>query len=170
MILILAVGLTGFWIITKTGQKQNNSESVKQKEIVVSEPSPTMETPSVTPAITSPKPTTPVNPSQKVSLKDTVPPKAYILSPANNSRVRTPVKIVANVTDNVKIDRVEFYAGSSDYQLIGTVYQPPYEVIWTPSKGFDGYGNQSNIPIYLKAYDSSGNYSSENGIAVYLDR
>jgi len=101
--------------------------------------------------------------------KDTTPPKAYILSPESGQHVRAPVKIVANVTDNVKVDRVEFYAGSSNYQHIGTVTQAPFEVFWTPVSGFNGYGNANNIPVYIKAFDSSGN-RSDSSISVFLDQ
>ncbi|PIZ62682.1 hypothetical protein COY16_03640 [Candidatus Roizmanbacteria bacterium CG_4_10_14_0_2_um_filter_39_13] len=96
--------------------------------------------------------------------KDTTAPKAYILEPEDNAVVTlgTDVKIVANVTDDVQIDRVEFYAGSGDYQHIGTVKQAPFEVIWNVDSRFDG---SINIPVYIKAFDSSGN-RADSSIAV----
>ncbi|PIR88368.1 MAG: hypothetical protein COU09_02650 [Candidatus Harrisonbacteria bacterium CG10_big_fil_rev_8_21_14_0_10_44_23] len=102
----------------------------------------------------------PIVPSKNIttptSQTDITSPQAFILEPKDNAVVTlgTDVKIVANVTDNVKVDRVEFYAGSGDYQLIGTVRKAPFEVIWNVDNRFE---NSVNIPVYIKAFDTSGN-------------
>ena len=95
-------------------------------------------------------------PTQSIQqYQDTTPPKVYILSPEENQHIRTPFKIVTNVTDNIKVDHVDFYAGSSRHQYIGTVRQAPYEIMWTP-QGF-GSNYTTNIPIEAIAYDTAGN-------------
>jgi len=103
--------------------------------------------------------------SSPTPAKDTDAPKAYILEPTDNAVVTlgTDVKIVANVTDDVQVDRVEFYAGSSDYQYIGTVKQAPFEVMWNVDSRFDG---SINIPVYIKAFDTAGNQSSSAILVV----
>ncbi|KKQ02056.1 MAG: hypothetical protein US11_C0001G0015 [Candidatus Roizmanbacteria bacterium GW2011_GWA2_36_23] len=148
---------------------------VQSKKILSSAPTPESKKPESTLAV---KPTsvestivptitlTALNTTNLGSVKvDTTPPEAYILEPKNNSEFvyGTEVKIVANVTDNIKVDRVEFYAGSSDYQLIGIVRTSPYEVNWKLDSRFE---HSINIPVYIKAFDTSGNRNSNIGGSI----
>lgn len=165
VILGLIVSSTYFFL-------QSRKFGINTKIFTDQQPVRTQLIPSITPTITeSPNIVVSNQPivATNIPEKDVTPPKAFILSPEDRTHVRSGVKIVANVTDDVKVDRVEFYAGSSDYQRIGVVRQAPFEVIWIPSDGFSGYGNKNNIPIYIKAYDSSGNYGGSS-ISVYLDQ
>lgn len=89
--------------------------------------------------------------------KDITPPKVYILTPENNSRINGGmVQITANVTDDVKVDRVEFFIGPENTP-IATLTTPPYNYNWDTSR----YMNGRNIPLEVRAYDSSGNRSSQ---------
>ncbi|MBP9690632.1 hypothetical protein KBD81_00985 [Candidatus Woesebacteria bacterium] len=170
--LISVILVAGFVFTTNSSESTEVSNDVSTESTIINTPSPTEHvTPSeqikenIPPTSTA----TPVAPSKKAATTtpqtDTTSPQAFILEPTNNAVVTfgADVKIVANVTDNVKVDRVEFYAGSSDYQRIGTVHQAPFEVIWNVDSRFE---NSINIPVYIKAFDTSGNRADSSILVV----
>ncbi|MCR4329439.1 MAG: Ig-like domain-containing protein [Candidatus Roizmanbacteria bacterium] len=104
-----------------------------------------------------------VTPSgESVPTEDTQPPLVVIVSPKRNETMADMVKIVVNATDNVGVNRVEFYAGSGNYPPIGVVSNPPYELLWNKNEKFAG---ANNIPLTVVAYDNAGNKSSD-GIQI----
>lgn len=88
-------------------------------------------------------------------VKDTVPPVVYILEPRDGGKFKSGiVKVVANVTDNIKVNRVEFFFGPENTPM-ATVAQAPYEYNWDASK----FVHAMNVPIQVRAYDDAGNKS-----------
>lgn len=103
-------------------------------------------TPTLTPIPTKTPTPTPV--------RDTIAPSVKITNPLNESYVNrnTTVTIKASATDNISIDKVEFYIGSS---LRCTDKIPSYTCSWKiPSTRGISY------TVTATAYDAAGNTSS----------
>lgn len=131
----------------------SNSSPYPKSSIIRTKPTKKLE------KLVSPK----VTPSgESVPTEDTQPPLVIIVSPKRNETIADMVKIVVNATDNVGVNRVEFYAGSGNYPPIGVVSNPPYELLWNKNDKFSG---ASNIPLTVVAYDNAGNKSSD-GIQI----
>lgn len=84
---------------------------------------------------------------------DTTPPTVSLTAPAENSSLTGTVTVGATATDDVAINRVEFYANS---KLIGTATRSPYNISWDTTTVQNG---QSTLTV--KAYDAAGNVSSD---------
>jgi hypothetical protein len=89
---------------------------------------------------------------------DTQPPTVAITAPATSAWVRGSVSVSANAADNVAVDHVAFFDGST---LIGTDTSAPYSVPWATSG--DGPHN-----LTATAFDTSGNSASDTR-AVSVD-
>ena len=92
-----------------------------------------------------------IPPPGPVKLPDTQPPTTNITAPANNSRVNraTQVTIKATASDNVGVNKVEFYVNNA---LTCTDKTAPYTCGWSvPRKMNLKYNLQS------KGYDAKGN-------------
>ncbi len=81
---------------------------------------------------------------------DNTPPIANILHPRNGSVVVDTVNILAKVTDNIGIQRVELYI---DGEKRGTLTAPPWKFEWIVSQLT--YGSEHSLVLY--AYDTNQN-------------
>mgnify|MGYP001572454800 CR=1 FL=1 len=81
---------------------------------------------------------------------DNTPPVVTIDEPADNALVRGVITIKATATDNVGIDRVEFYRDADI--LLGQDTVAPYSFSWDSKTVADG-----SHSLYAKAYDRAGN-------------
>ena len=100
-------------------------------------------------------------------MSDPFDPTARITSPAENSEIEGANAVFsANVTDNVGVDRVEFYV---DYDLVGThttgegADGDGYSVEWDASVASSGWHYFDVV-----AYDVSG-HRTETGVRAYVD-
>ncbi|MEK7153392.1 MAG: Ig-like domain-containing protein, partial [Patescibacteria group bacterium] len=92
---------------------------------------------------------------------DTTSPTASITSYANGALVRSTASIVASATDNVGVDKVEFYI---DGTLKNTTNVSPYNYSWNTA----GYADGTHILI-AKAYDAAGNMGTSANVSVIVD-
>ena len=95
------------------------------------------------------------------SLIDNIPPDVNIVNPLNGQIVSGTVNVVAEATDNVGVDRVEFFI---DGILRQTVSAPPYNYLWNTDPENAGDHN-----LYAKAFDLSGNSGISPVITVTVD-
>lgn len=89
-----------------------------------------------------------------------VPPTVELKSPTEGSFVRGTTKIVAQATDNIGIDLVEFYVNG---EYAGYDLEAPYEFPWNTTAAADGPAT-----LTARAYDLSGN-AGEGSISVSVD-
>jgi len=80
---------------------------------------------------------------------DTTPPTVEITSPAANATVSGVVSISTRVTDNVGIEVVRFYAGTT---LLGEDGIAPYEWLWNTTTRAPGA-----VQLQVVAVDLAGN-------------
>lgn len=92
---------------------------------------------------------------------DITPPIVSILNPVNNQVVSGNVNIVAEASDNVEVDRVEFYI---DGLLETTVNDRPFDYLWNTTPV-----NLGLHTIFARAYDTSNNTSASPTISVTVD-
>ena len=91
---------------------------------------------------------------------DTIVPVVSLTLPGGKIGPGTEVAIGATATDNLALDRVEFYA---DGTLIGTKTSAPFSVSYTtPSSG------SGTVSIEAKAYDKAGNSSNDTQDLQYV--
>ena len=86
---------------------------------------------------------------------DDTPPVVTILYPISGNTYTTgdTITVVADVSDNVAVDYVEFYIDGI-LQFTDTSY--PYSYDWDTAN----YGGGSSHSVYVKGYDTSGNVGS----------
>ncbi len=90
---------------------------------------------------------------------DTTAPTGAITSPVNGATVSgTSVSIIASASDNIGIQRVEFYLAGS---LIGSVTASPYQIRWDSTKTTNGSHSFS-----VKAYDAAGNVGQSAAVSL----
>lgn len=94
-----------------------------------------------------------------VQVIDTQNPTVKIINPLDLDTVAGNIEIAANVEDNVKVEKVEFFI---DETFIGES-QGPYSIFYDTSKIPDG-----TYEIKAKAYDTSGNMGVHS-IAIITD-
>jgi ELWxxDGT repeat protein len=92
---------------------------------------------------------------------DNTAPATALTSPAQNTRLRRIVQVSATASDNMGVERVEFYANGA---LIGTDTTAPYDVSWDTATGPDG-----GITLTTRAYDLAGNATLSAGLTVWVD-
>ena len=89
---------------------------------------------------------------------DATPPVINEVFPSNNTIVHDEVVLKLSVSDNIGIDRVEFYV---DDHLEFTDNSPPWEWVLDTTKYIDG-----EHEIFIKAYDTTGNSASKTLILI----
>lgn len=93
---------------------------------------------------------------------DNISPTINLISPSDGSTVFEIMPIKVDVTDNVGIDRVEFYVGA---QLEGTIQNEPYIYYWNTTS----IENGSIRTIQCRAYDTSDNEAITPSIIVTVN-
>ncbi|WP_375764765.1 Ig-like domain-containing protein [Archangium gephyra] len=96
-----------------------------------------------------------------VTLDNTAPTTA-LTAPAQGASVRGIVAVSATASDNLGVDRVEFYAGTT---LLGTSTTAPYVVSWDTTALASG----STVTLTTKAYDTAGNVTVSAARTVTVD-
>jgi hypothetical protein len=92
---------------------------------------------------------------------DNTAPTTAVSTPAQNALVRGTVPVSATASDNLGVERVEFYAGTT---LLGTATTAPYAVSWDSTSGANGA-----VTLTTRAYDAAGNVTVSAGRAVTVD-
>ncbi|KKL76283.1 hypothetical protein LCGC14_2046440, partial [marine sediment metagenome] len=95
-----------------------------------------------------------------IPVPDTVPPSVFIASPQGNETVSATINVLALATDNVLVDRLEFYV---DDLLVSTDIFAPYEYLLDTTTYTDGAH-----ALKVIAFDSSG-LKSETSIIVNIN-
>ena len=93
---------------------------------------------------------------------DTTPPSIVIYDPAANQTVSGTITFMTIATDNVAIDRVEFY---HDYELEFTATNYPYNYEWNSTL----IAEDSEHVWHAKAFDISGNNSQTQPMVLFVD-
>lgn len=93
---------------------------------------------------------------------DNISPTINLISPSDGSTVFEIMPIKVDVTDNVGIDRVEFYIGA---QLMGTIQNEPYIYYWNTTS----IENGTIRTIQCRAYDTSNNEAITPSITVIVN-
>ena len=93
---------------------------------------------------------------------DTTPPSIVIYEPAANQTVSGTITFMTIATDNVAIDRVEFY---HDYELEFTATNYPYNYEWNSTL----IAEDSEHVWHAKAFDISGNNSQTQPMVLFVD-
>ncbi|MFY0522722.1 Ig-like domain-containing protein [Archangium gephyra] len=99
--------------------------------------------------------------SVAVTIDNTAPTTA-LSTPAQNASVQGTVAVSATASDNLGVERVDFYAGTA---LLGTVTTAPYVVSWDTTALASG----STITLTSRAYDAAGNVTVSAGRTVTVD-
>ena len=95
--------------------------------------------------------------------QDDIHPTAVITEPASGQTVSGDVLVETLVTDNLEIDKVEFYINS---QIVFTdSIAPDYNYLWDT----DSLPDDENYVISIVAYDEVGNEGPSTAITVHLD-
>lgn len=93
-----------------------------------------------------------------VSLADTTSPTTSLTAPTNGSTVSGTVNISANASDNVGVNKVEFYRGSTK---LGEDTSSPYSYSWNTATVSNG-----SYSLTAKAYDAAGNAGSSAAVTA----
>ena len=95
--------------------------------------------------------------------QDDIHPTAVITEPASGQTISGNVLVETLVTDNLEIDKVEFYINS---QIVYTdSIAPDYNYLWNT----DSLPDDENYVISIIAYDEVGNDGPSTAITVHLD-
>lgn len=94
---------------------------------------------------------------------DTTAPTVSITSPANNSTVIDSVMIIVSASDNIGVEKVEFYI---DGNLTSTRSTLPWQYNWNVR----GYPNSSTHILLAKAYDAVNNIGTSAALSVAAKR
>jgi len=86
------------------------------------------------------------------------PPTVIITEPLDNSSVFSETTIRTNITDDIGVDRAEFFV---DNTLKHTTSVPPYTYTWDPEE----VGIEKNYNLLVKAYDT-GSQSGRDEVTV----
>ena len=95
--------------------------------------------------------------------QDEIHPTAVITEPASGQTVSGEVLIETLVSDNIEIDKVEFYINSQIVYIDSTA--PDYKYLWIT----DNLPDDENYVISIIAYDRVGNEGPSTAITVHLD-
>ncbi|NOK02470.1 MULTISPECIES: Ig-like domain-containing protein [Myxococcus] len=87
--------------------------------------------------------------------QDTTPPTVTLTSPRAGTIVPQTITLTASATDNVGVERVEFYG---DGALVGTATTAPYTFTWDASAG--------PHTVFARAYDTKGNVGTSATVSV----
>ncbi len=94
-------------------------------------------------------------------VNDASPPTVNLTAPLNGSTVSGSATAMATATDNLSINRVEFYL---DNTLLGSDSTSPYSWAWNTIL----YPNRS-YTLYARAYDGAGNQRNSSQITVTVN-
>ena len=94
--------------------------------------------------------------------KDSTPPTVAIVSPSNNSTIADSILITVDATDNIGVEKVEFYI---DGNLANTRSVAP----WTYNWNIQSVLNKTTHTLHAKAYDASSNIGSSSTISVTVN-
>ena len=89
---------------------------------------------------------------------DTTAPTVGITSPAASSTISGTVAITVDATDNVGVNRVEYYQNG---KLLATTNAAPYSFNWSTKSVSDG-----SYTLTAKAFDDAGNVASSASVSV----
>ncbi len=89
---------------------------------------------------------------------DTVVPTVTMTAPSAGSTVSGIITLEASASDNVGIDRVDFYV---DSLVVGSASRAPYQVSWDSRSSTNG-----GIALSAKAYDAAGNSQGSASVPV----
>jgi len=92
---------------------------------------------------------------------DNEPPAVGIIYPTNGVTVKDTTEILVNVTDNIGIDRLQFFA---DGQLQSTITSSPWRFLWDVT----GLVNGSQHKIFIIAFDTNQNQGVSQEINVIV--
>ena len=95
--------------------------------------------------------------------QDDIHPTAVITEPASGQTVSGEVLIETLVSDNIEIDKVEFYINSQIVYIDSTA--PDYKYLWIT----DNLPDDENYVISIIAYARVGNEGPSTAITVHLD-
>ena len=95
------------------------------------------------------------------SAADTIAPTAVITSPTAGATVSGTVAIAASASDNVGVNKVEFYVNGA---LKGTDTSSPYSYSWDSKSVVNG-----TYAISTKAYDAAGNVTQSPSVNVSVN-
>lgn len=95
------------------------------------------------------------------SLIDMTPPSVGLTEPDPDAVIRSDVTLAAAASDDVAVDRVEFFVNSA---LVGTDYTAPYSVVWDSTLLADG-----PVTVTARAVDTTLNSSVSTGRTVTVD-
>jgi hypothetical protein len=101
------------------------------------------------------------NVTVNTNLINMTPPSVVLTDPLANAAVRADVTLSATVSDDVAIDRVEFFANGNK---IGTDYAAPYNMIWDSTTGSDG-----PVTLTARAVDIGFNSGTSTARVVTVD-
>jgi len=96
-----------------------------------------------------------------IALSDIGSPSIALTAPAADARVRGTVTLAADASDDVAVDRVEFFI---DGTIAGTDYQAPYNTAWNSTTGGDG-----PVAITARVVDTSTNVTFSASRTVIVD-
>jgi chitodextrinase len=91
--------------------------------------------------------------SVSVRVGDTTPPSVTLSKPSNGDTVSNTVNITANATDNLQLQKVEFYVNGV---LKSIATSAPYQYSWNSREVDNG-----TVGISATAYDTAGNKQSD---------
>jgi hypothetical protein len=90
---------------------------------------------------------------------DTIAPSVTLTAPLAGAEITGTITLNAVASDNVGIDRVEFYA--DDTLLIATDQTDPYSAVWETTAEMAG-----SHSLTARAYDAAGNVTVSNAVLV----
>lgn len=92
---------------------------------------------------------------------DTELPTCSLTAPVDNATVTGTVQLSATATDNILVNRVEFYV---DGALVGTDASNPYSLQWNSTAVTNG-----THTVQAKAYDSAGNMGASQIVSITVN-
>jgi len=96
-----------------------------------------------------------------IALSDTGSPSIVLTAPVVNDRVRGTVTLAADASDDVAVDRVEFFV---DGVIAGTDYLAPYNTAWNSTSGGD-----KPVAVTARVVDTSTNVTFSASTTVIVD-
>ncbi|MHB8056969.1 MAG: Ig-like domain-containing protein [Desulfuromonadaceae bacterium] len=99
--------------------------------------------------------------SVKVLNSDTTAPVVSMTAPANNATVSGTTVLTANASDNVGVNKVEFYRSGV---LLTATNVAPYKYSWNTTSVANG-----SYTLVAKAYDNSANVSQSANVTVTVN-
>jgi Bacterial Ig domain len=92
---------------------------------------------------------------------DNAPPLTSLTSPVGGTVVTFSITVTANASDNLSLNKVEFYADSI---LIASDTTSPYSAVWNSVKVSNGIHQ-----LKCKAYDQAGNSTTSTAVNVIVN-